>query len=85
MSWKYSTHYQAALMERANQDKFWICSFVGPAGPYFAAPDESGIISSAAQALAIAEKFPDQREWWTWVAGWYPDCPESCTKHIDKQ
>ena len=84
MAWGYSAKYQSALIERATSDKFWTCSFVGPEGPYFAAPDESGIITNAAQALAIAEQFPEQRDWWTWVAGWYNDCPDTIEKHVEK-
>lgn len=83
--WSYSAKYKDALIERATADKFWTCSFVGPTGPYFAAPDESGIISNAQHALKIAEQFPEQREWWIWVAGWYLDCPADVEQHFGKK
>lgn len=82
--WIHRDKFQIAFTER-RIDSSWRILLITKKGPRTNVKDPvygSIDVCDAKSAILASRLYPEQREWWEWLAGWYPDCPPILSKWI---
>lgn len=83
--WIYKYEFQKAFENRISNNSYYRILLIAKDGPRDNVRDPvygSIDICSARSAILASRLYPEQREWWEWLAGWYPDCPPMLPRWI---